>query len=424
MKNHYQRIKPYVNFHSSESKWDAIARIRSKLESFIPKHVPQGNSGKDIRKRWELLNIPDEYRDALINREQFEDDEERFYNIENVIGTVKIPVGLAGPLRINGMNAQGDYYVPLATLESTLVASYSRGAQCITKAGGCSTVLLDEGVMRAPGFMFSNIIEATDFANWISDNYAKLKEAGESTTRFGKLIDMKISIQGKYVWLIFDYTTGDAIGQNMVTIATNAILGFIMENSPVNPVFSTIDANMCGDKKATMQTFTSVRGRRVTAEVVIPAEVCKDMLNTTPEKMDRYVRMSYLGGVSSGTLGMQGQLPNALAALYIACGQDAGCVSEASGVTHMEITENNDLYAMLTIPNIMVGTVGAVSKFPSQKACLEILGLNGPNMSSAFAEVCVATCLAGEISMIASLSFNEFSKSHERSARGIKIDDK
>src|SRR5690606_4053218 len=134
-----------------------------------------------------------------------------------------VPVGVAGPLRVNGLAAQGDYYVPLATTEAALVASYHRGACVITLAGGCTTLLLNEGVSRAPAFAFRGLVEAGNFVVWCLGRIDAFRAVAEATTRHGKLKDVRVHIEGNHVYLVLDYTTGDAAGQNMVTIATQAV---------------------------------------------------------------------------------------------------------------------------------------------------------------------------------------------------------
>jgi hydroxymethylglutaryl-CoA reductase (NADPH) len=176
---------------------------------------------------------------------------------------------------------------------------------------------------------------------------------------------------------------------------------------------------MSGDKKASSQSFQSVRGKKVTVEVVLPASLVASRLRTTPEMMANYARMSALGAVMSGTIGVQGHYANGLAALYIACGQDAACVAESSvGVTRFEVDPDGALYAAATLPNLIVGTVGGGTSLPSQRACLEILGMSGEGHSAAFAEICAAVCLAGELSLIAALCSGDFSRAHQKLARG------
>jgi hydroxymethylglutaryl-CoA reductase (NADPH) len=228
-------------------------------------------------------------------------------------------------------------------------------------------------------------------------------------------------VEGNHVYLHFNFTTGDAAGQNMVTIAADAVYSYILEHTPVSPRYSFLEANCSGDKKASLQSFLLGRGKKVTAEIVIPAEVVSRYLHTTPNRMAEYFYMGALGGVLSGTIGVQGHFANALAALYIACGQDAACVAESAvGVTRLEVTPAGDLYGAVTLPNLMVGTVGGGTKLPSQHACLEILGLAGPGCARALAEVSAALCLAGELSLTAALCSNQFAQAHQRLARGCR----
>jgi hydroxymethylglutaryl-CoA reductase (NADPH) len=348
---------------------------------------------------------------------------ERYHhNIENFIGTVKVPVGLAGPLRVNGLFAQGDFYIPLATTEAALVASCSRGALAISEAGGCAAMLVNEGVSRAPGFAFRTLEESGRFVVWALSQQETFRKVAEATTQHGRLTDMRFMLEGNHVYLTFEFATGDAAGQNMVTIATQAICDFVREHTPVQPRYFFVEANLSGDKKASALSFIGVRGKKVAAEIRLSVEIVKRILHSTPEMMVNYWRMSALGGVMSGTIGVQGHYANGLAALFIACGQDAACVAESAvGVTRFEIAEEGCLYASVTLPNVIVGTVGGGTGLPSQRACLDVLGLAGPDHAAAFAEVCAALALAGELSIIAAMSSDEFARAHSRLARGRKI---
>lgn len=340
-------------------------------------------------------------------------------NIENFIGTARIPIGLAGPLRVNGLFAQGDYYVPLATTEAALVASYHRGARLVTEVGGCTAMLLNAGVSRAPGFAFDTAVAAGEFVAWVLAHEAGIRSAAETTSRYARLSDLRITLQGNHVYLNLEYTTGDAAGQNMVTLATDAACRFILARSPLRPRHWFIEANLSGDKKASALSFHSVRGREVTVEIAVPAALVRKRLHTTPTRMAEYWRMSAVGGVLAGNIGIQGHYANGLAALFIACGQDAACVAESAvGVTRMEPTETGDLYASVTLPNLMVGTVGGGTGLPTPAACLEILGLRGAGHADAFAEVCAALVLAGELSIVGALAAGDFARAHDRLARG------
>ncbi|HWE47186.1 MAG TPA: hydroxymethylglutaryl-CoA reductase [Caulobacteraceae bacterium] len=344
-------------------------------------------------------------------------------NIENCIGAVRVPVGAIGPLRINGLFAKGDHYVPLATTEATLVASYGRGAALISAAGGCAAAVIAEGIQRAPGFAFKDLADAGRFVRWVLAEEDTLRAAAQATTRYGKLVGLAPHIEGSCVYLSCTYTTGDAAGQNMVTIATEALCRTIEANCPVKPLYWFVETNLSGDKKATAMAFAGVRGRKVCAEVVLPAELVHAQLHATTARMHDYWRMSALGGVMSGSIGVQGHYANGLAALYLATGQDVACVAESAvGVTRFELRENNALYASVTLPNIVVGTVGGGTGLPTQQGALSILGLAGAGKARALAEVCAALCLAGELSIIGALAAGHFTRAHATPARRTRVE--
>jgi len=371
-----------------------------------------------IMKRWEHLlkaNHNEKHAASL-----YSDEDLNTYaaNIENCIGTVKVPVGLAGPIRVKGTNAQGDFLLPMATTEAALVASYHRGSVLISKAGGCSAMLISEGVSRSPAFAFTSIADLAVFSHWVLLNKDTLAEAAKQTSNYCRLIDISISSEGNHLYLLCNFTTGDAAGQNMVTIATQALCEYIITNTPVQPEYWFVEANCSGDKKSTAQSYTNVRGKKVSVEVNIPEKLVKRFLHTTPQRMVDCWRMSALGGVMSGTMGVQGHYANSLAAMFIACGQDAACVAEAAvGITRFELRADGSLYCAVTLPNLIVGTVGGGTKLPSQRACLEIMNLPKENQARAFSEICAAAALAGEISIIGSLAAGDFTSAHKSLAR-------
>ena len=190
-------------------------------------------------------------------------------------------------------------------------------------------------------------------------------------------------------------------------------------DSPVPVHYWFLEANLSGDKKAASQGLADVRGKRVVADVVIPRSLVKRVLHTTPERMVQYWCAGALGGVMSGTTGVQGHFANGLAALYLACGQDVACVAEsATGVTRMEVDKDGHLYTSVTLPNIIVGTVGGGTGLPSARACLDILGLAGPGNSEEFSEVCAGIVLAGELSIIGAFCSGDFAAAHRTLSRG------
>ncbi|MBN9543140.1 MAG: hydroxymethylglutaryl-CoA reductase [Alphaproteobacteria bacterium] len=377
-----------------------------------------------IDRRWNILkehtNATDEDQEKLLDSSKpIEDYSVYENNIENFIGMASMPIGLIGPLKINGAFAEGEYYVPLATTEAALVASYNRGAMVIGASGGCTTFILNEGVSRVPGFVFNTMIDSGQFILWVSDKLDIFKGIVEDTTKHGKLVDLNTTLEGNHVYLDFEFTTGDAAGQNMVTISTNAIYNYILENCPIKPVHSYIEANFSGDKKANAQSFQNVRGKKVVAEVIIPGKVIEDLLHTTAEKMAKQWVLSAVGSIMSGSIGVQAHIANGLAALYIATGQDAACVSESSiGITRAELTNDGSLYVCLTLPNIITGTIGGGTKLPSQSAALNIMNCLGAGNSRKFSEICAAMCLAGELSIAGAISAEHFTRAHQNLARG------
>lgn len=396
------------------------ARLHPDLTTPVVPRLPRSPrlSSAMIERRLKALANGPELRAHLLDPHTEAHLEAYAGNIEYGLGTVKMPVGVAGPLRVRGLFAGGDYPLPLATTEAALVASYHRGALAINDAGGCTSIIIDEAVSRAPGFAFPSVRDSGEFVAWVLGQLEAMKTVTGQTTRHGELKGMKVTIEGNHVYLILQFHTGDASGQNMVTLAAEAICQFILENSPVTPDYHFVEANLSGDKKASAQSFTSVRGRKVTTEVKLSREIVEQRLQTTPERMTDYWRFSAMGGVLSGTMGVHGHYANGLAALYIATGQDAACVAESAvGTTRLELTPDGGLYATLTLPNLMLGTVGGGTGLPSQQACLNMMGLAGTGKVRALAEVAGGLILAGELSIIAALSAGHFARAHRKLGR-------
>lgn len=413
---HHTAMQFLEKFILNKTKSELKERLASKKTPQV--RLPTGNNVKAFRKRWEMIPNHEAIKTHLIHADS--ENELNIYNnnIENYLGAVKVPIGLAGPLRVNGLFANGDYLIPLATTEAALVASYNRGTKVISEAGGCTSILMNAYVSRTPCFAFRNLTEVGEFLVWINQNASVVKEKAEATTQFGKLLDFRFSIEGNRVFMSFDYYTADASGQNMVTIATQAAVDYIKSKSPIKPHYCYVEANMSGDKKASTLAFQNIRGRKVVVEALIPKHLVEEYFHISVEKLVQFYSTSSIGGILSGTIGIQGHYANALAALYIACGQDAACVAESSlGVTRFEKTDEGDLYAAVTLPNLMVGTVGGGTTLPSQKACLDIMGLSGPGNANALAEVVAGVCLAGELSISAAMASDTFTRAHQLLAR-------
>ena len=402
---------------------DAITRIESfnttetkNLEG-ISMRNPYTKEGQESRLSF-IQHATGHSLPYLSGESQMEDNGILKGNIENYIGMTQLPTGVFGPIVLNGVNATGSFYVPMATSEGALIASYSRGARACRAAGAIVSVCLMEGVQRCPVFKFDNLLEIGKFVVWFMDQKEKFQEITSQSSNYAELNDMEMNIEGNQVIVTFEFTTGDAAGQNMVTICTDKICRYIVGETPVQPKAWYIESNFSGDKKATSNSFSSVRGKNVTAEITLPKEVVEQVLKTSPAAMYDYWKTSFMGAVKCGAIGAQGHFSNGLAALFIACGQDAACVSEASvGITRMELTEEGDLYCAVTLPNLIVGTVGGGTHLPTQRECLEIMDCYGPGKAKKLAEICAGVCLSGEISIIAAMSAGHFASAHQKLGR-------
>jgi len=338
-------------------------------------------------------------------------------NIENFIGVAQVPIGLAGPLRVNGEQADGNYYVPLATTEGTLVASYNRGMRLLTESGGVKTTVVDDRMQRAPVFILDDARQARDLAAWIRENEDAICTAAEATTSVGKLIEIEQYHVGPLLYLRFDYTTGDAAGQNMVGRATWAACEWIQANRPDHPRY-VLSGAIDTDKKHSQLNVLRTRGKRVVAEATIPAALLEAQMGVTPAQLFRMRQGSQAGGILAGSANYGAHAANGLAALFIATGQDAANVAEShTAITYSQVTDTGDYYWTITLPALIVATVGGGTGLPTQRECLELLGCYGPGRAKAFAEICAAVVLAGEVSLASAVLAGDWVTSHERLGR-------
>lgn len=333
--------------------------------------------------------------------------------VEFFVDTVRVPVGITGPLKINGDFAHGEYQVPLATTEAALVASYRRGVRTITAAGGCTTALLAEAINRTPGFTFQSLNQSVQFQRWVEAQLTVMQQQVASVSRHCTLKVIEAIVEGNHVYLNLTFETGEAAGQNMITFATEVICSYINLCSPVKPERYLVDANLSGDKKSSTPSLNSTRGKRVSAEVVVSGDLLKRLLRVSADVIVDGWQLGIIGGCMNGSLGVQAHFANALAALYIACGQDVACVAESAiGVTRIDKINRHDIYASVTLPNIIVGTVGGGSQLPDQFKNLTSMNLQGKNSAKALAEITGGLCLAGELSLIAAMCSGQFSRAH------------
>lgn len=346
----------------------------------------------------------------------FDADEARG-NIENFTGVAQVPLGIAGPLRVNGEHAQGDFYVPLATSEGTLVASYSRGMKLTREAGGVTVTVIDDAMQRAPAFGFDSAREARDFSKWVRENMDDIRERAESSTTSGRLRDIEQYTASRFVFLRFNFTSGDAAGMNMSGKAALAACEWIREQYEDIRYFQ-LEANFATDKKASQVNTLHTRGKRVVAEVTVPAELMESVLHTSPELVYRARQVSSLGGFMAGVMNNGSQSPNAIAAMFIACGQDAGNVAESStAMVYAELLEDGSYYHSITIPSLIVATYGGGTGLPTQRECLQMLDCYGEGKVRKLAEIVAATVLCGELSLGAAVVTEEWVEAHDRLGR-------
>ncbi|PHM44808.1 hydroxymethylglutaryl-CoA reductase [Xenorhabdus mauleonii] len=351
--------------------------------------------------------------------------------IENYVGMAGIPVGLAGPLRIEGSYAKGDFIVPLATTEGALVASFSRGMQVMTESGGCHVFspanewgtegsehthykFRGNALTKISAIWLHRASDAALFDEWLRQHAEKIAEAANKTSRFARLKEVTPLFQGNIVGLAFRYETGNAMGLNMATKANEAACAYIQSHAShwVGGYFNTLG----GDKRFVPD---EAKGRYVTASAVLPAELIMQKFRSTPERMQKFLQACHLILGQRGATGQNIHIANALTALFIACGQDPAFVTVSffNASTSFEINAEGALVASVTLPNIIVGAIGGGTKLPIQRECLAMIGCEDD--ADKLAEICAAVALAGEISVAGAVSAGEFTRAHTRLGRGL-----
>lgn len=346
-------------------------------------------------------------------------------NCENMIGATSVPLGVAGPLRIEAESSRGDYYIPLTTTEGALVASVNRGCKAITESGGAKVVTELVGVTRGPVFSTDGIKDSLRLRQWLDIHFDDINHCSRETSAHLRLLRIDTRIVGRLVYARFYYDTADAMGMNMVTIATDKVVRLIEKKT--GTVCLSLAGNFDIDKKAAWLNFISGRGRRVWAEVMIPERVIRGTLKTRAVDIyNVWLGKCMLGSIMSGAQGFNAHAANVIAAIFIATGQDPAHVVEGSlGVTTTEVIDNKNLYISIYLPDLMVGTVGGGTRLPSQKEALAILGIFGGSRgqnASKFAEVVGGAVLAGEISLLASLAEGSLASAHQKLARENKLE--
>lgn len=338
-------------------------------------------------------------------------------NCEIVVGYVPLPVGLVGPLTLNNAT----YYIPMATTEGCLVASTNRGAKAITQGGGAHARVLRDGITRAPCVRMATAMEAADLKLWCEEpaNFLKLKAAFESTTSFGKLNACHPTVAGKNVYLRLVCFSGDAMGMNMVSKGSLAVIELLQREFPSLQLVA-LSGNMCTDKKAAATNWLEGRGKSVVVEATIPKAVVESTLKTTVQAMvHTNLHKNLIGSAMAGALGgFNAHASNIVTAVFLATGQDpAQNVESSNCITLLEETSQGDLWMSCTMPSLEVGTVGGGTSLEAQAACLQAIGCKGGGKTPGenaqkLATVVAAATLAGELSLLAALAANTLVQAH------------
>jgi len=344
---------------------------------------------------------------------------------ENMIGATQIPVGVAGPIAVRGQYADGDFFVPLATTEGALIASINRGCTAIRAAGGAVVHVEDVGITRAPVFKTSGLQQTRALLDWVEANEDQMREVAEATSRYLQLLDVRTYAIGTTVFLRFRFSSGDAMGMNMATIACDRVVRELVE--PATGVACiALSGNYCVDKKPSAVNFQLGRGKRLQAEVVLDADVLRRLKTTAAQLVEVQYRKNLMGSIAAGSIGYNAHFANVLAAFFLATGQDPAHVAEASmGVTTIEPVGEDGVIASVYLPDAPVAAVGGGTGLETQREALAILGVvpdpDRPGEAALrLAEILAATVLAGEISLMAAFTSQDLAGAHERLGRSSR----
>ena len=338
-------------------------------------------------------------------------------NIENFIGAAQVPIGIAGPLLMNGEHARGEFYVPLATTEGALVASYNRGMRLLHESGGVRATVVDDRMQRSPVFSLPDALRARDFGDWIDENLDAIGAAAEATTRVGEFIGLEKFALGPLLYLRVNFRTGDAAGQNMTSRATLAACQWIQAAHPDHPDFM-LSGNTDTDKKHSAMNTIMTRGKRVIAEVTLPADALRDIMKVDPASLFRARQISQAGAFLAGSANNGSHSANGLTALFIATGQDAANVAEShAAIAYTQLLDNGDYYWSITLPSLIVATHGGGTGLATQRECLALLGCTEPGSVRKLAEIAGGLVLAGEISLASAVLHGDWVTGHESLGR-------
>jgi hydroxymethylglutaryl-CoA reductase (NADPH) len=384
----------------------------------IPRDVEDDYSERAIKTRQKFLEEYTGKKLEHIDKYSF-DPHITAGNCEHFVGVAQVPIGIAGPIKINGEHAKGEFLVPMATAEGTLVASYNRGIKVLNQCGGAICTVQDDVMQRAPVFVFEDARGAREFVRWVKENTEKIAEEAEATTRLGKLKYIDPFLASKFAYLRFNFTTGDAAGQNMVGRATFAACSWILDNYKEYKITNFyLESNLATDKKASQVNIMRTRGKRVTAEITLDRDVLIQNMRVEPEMLAYHASVASIGTILSGANNNGLHSANGITAMFIATGQDVANVAESSaGIVHVEVTKKGDLYMSMTIPSLIVASYGGGTSLATQRECLELMDCYGNNRVNKLAEIVVGVVLAGELSLASAISSSDWVSSHEQYGR-------
>jgi hydroxymethylglutaryl-CoA reductase (NADPH) len=394
----------------------AIAEANDQLVR-LPRQAKDDYSAEIVKKRQsfvehfsgvKLQHIPHFSFDAHIAKG----------NCEQFTGVAQVPMGFAGPLQVNGEHAQGEFLIPLATSEGSLVASYNRGIKVLNLCGGVKCTVIGDAMQRAPVFVFDDARAGRRFEKWVQAHNDQIREAAESTSSVAKLKYIDFYLANKFVFLRFNFATGDAAGQNMVGRATFAACSWILDHYPEDIRHFYLESNLATDKKHSQMNIMRTRGKRVTAEAIIKRDVLTQHLRVKPESLVYHGQVANVGAILSGANNNGLHSANGITAMFIATGQDVANVAESSaGIIYAELTPDEDMYISLTIPSLIVATYGGGTGLATQRECLEIMGCYGKGKVNKFSEIVAGAVLAGEVSLAAAISSSDWVSAHEEYGR-------
>ena len=427
-----------VNDRDSHSKvWKicyylrSIPRAENSVvydENNLPKVPARGLYTEEARQQ-RLAFVRENTASALTEVEKITLDPKALVsNIEALIGSVEIPLGVAGPLHIKGEYANGLYYAPMATSEGALLASATRGATAISRSGGVTTRVLAQRMLRVPVFVLSDLSASSFFSEWVKDHFKEIYDQTKKYSNYAELIELETHVLGRSVHVRFIYETGDAAGQNMTTTCTwqacQWIIGEMSHFDGIEFENFMVESNLSNDKKVTLQSFLKGRGIRVLSECILTRKICEQVLKVTPKQLYSAFNSFVGGSIAAGMVGININIANVIAAMFTATGQDIACVHESSiGQLHMELVDDDEaIYATLMLPSLVVGSVGGGTNLPQQRECLEMMDSAGAGGAKRLAEVICGYCLALDLSTLSAIASDQFARAHEKLGRNRPVD--